>query len=177
MRRYLFAFFTSLLFLAGALTIGTTASADEPRLIHKLLFNGRGSQLVRFGDLNGDGTPEVVTAQVAKRQITAIIAMNLQGDTLWQIGKPDPRNYDLFSDLPLQLFDLDSDGKDEVFFIKDGQLTIADGNGIVLKSRPVKGDDALFIQRFGPENALRILVKDRYRQFWIYNSNLKFLWS
>src|SRR5262249_33367182 len=52
---------------------------------------------VRFGDLDGDGIPEMLIAQNIPRigdnfiQISCLTAVTLDGRILWQLGRPDPR--------------------------------------------------------------------------------------
>ncbi|HLY74048.1 MAG TPA: hypothetical protein VKU80_08000 [Planctomycetota bacterium] len=89
---------------------------------------------VRFGDLDGDGVPEMVIAQVVSKvdtgnfvECSCLTAVKLDGTVLWQIGKPDPRHGLLTSDTPFQVHDLDGDGKCEVILVKDFKLQILDG--------------------------------------------------
>lgn len=89
---------------------------------------------VRFGDLDGDGVPEMVIAQVVSKvdtgnfvECSCLTAVTLEGKVLWQIGKPDPRHGLLTSDTPFQVHDIDGDGKAEVFLVKDFKLQILDG--------------------------------------------------
>ncbi len=88
----------------------------------------------RFGDLDGDGIPEMLIAQNIPRvradayhQISFITAVTLDGKVLWQIGRPDPRNGLLTNDTPFQIHDIDGDGKNEVVMVRDFQLQILDG--------------------------------------------------
>jgi len=88
----------------------------------------------RFGDLDGDGIPEMVIAQVVSKvdtgnfvECSCLTAVTLDGKVLWQIGKPDPRHGLLTSDTPFQVHDIDGDGKCEVFLVKDFKLQILDG--------------------------------------------------
>src|SRR6185503_5721943 len=60
---------------------------------------------VRFGDLDGDGVPEMVFAQVVSKvdtgnfvECSCLTAVTLEGKVLWQIGKPDNRHGLLTSD-------------------------------------------------------------------------------
>ena len=53
---------------------------------------------VRFGDLDGDGVPDMLIAQNIPRirgdgfdQISCLTAVTLEGKVLWQQGRPDPR--------------------------------------------------------------------------------------
>ena len=62
---------------------------------------------VRFGDLDGDGAPEMLIAQNIPRigdnfiQISCLTAVTLDGKVLWQLGRPDPRNGLLTADTPV----------------------------------------------------------------------------
>ena len=48
---------------------------------------------------------------------------------LWRAGKPDPKNVYFGSDFPVQIFDIDHDGRNEVIYIPDEKnvLTILEG--------------------------------------------------
>jgi len=49
-----------------------------------------------------------------------------------------------------------------------------------MKERPYKlysGDSLAFLNLSGQEDRREILVKDRYRNFWIFDNELEFLWS
>jgi len=166
---------------------------------------------VRFGDLDGDGVPEMVIAQVVSKvdtgnfvECSCLTAVTLEGKVLWQIGRPDPRHGLLTSDTPFQVYDLDGDGKAEVFLVKDFKLQILDGRtGKVkkwmwmpevpedykdkektlkfeLKERPHElnaGDSISFFDLSGKGRRTEILLKDRYRFFWTYDRDLKPLWT
>src|SRR5262249_42521891 len=88
---------------------------------------------VRFGDLDGDGTPEMLIAQNIPRigdnfiQISCMTAVTLDGKVLWQLGRPDPRNGLLTADTPFQIHDLDGDGRNEVVMVKDFKLQVLEG--------------------------------------------------
>src|SRR5262245_865655 len=111
--------------------------ADNPRPKLWKKFNtprfGAGRN-VRFGDLDGDGIPEMLIAQNIPRvrgdaydAISCLTAVNLEGKVLWQIGRPDPRNGLLTNDTPFQIQDIDGDGKNEVVLVKDFKLQVLDG--------------------------------------------------
>src|SRR5262249_38688571 len=89
---------------------------------------------VRFGDLDGDGVPEMMIAQNIPRyrgdafdQISCLTAVTLTGKVLWQHGKPDPRNGLLTNDTPFQIHDIDGDGRSEVVTVRNFQLQVLDG--------------------------------------------------
>ena len=87
----------------------------------------------RFGDLDGDGIPEMLIAQNIPRigdnfiQISCLTAVTLDGRVLWQLGRPDPRNGLLTADTPFQIHDIDGDGRNEVVMVKDFKLQVLEG--------------------------------------------------
>lgn len=155
---------------------------------------------VRFGDLDGDGQADMLIAQNIARvrgdafdQISCLTAVNLDGRVLWQLGRPDPRNGLLTNDTPFQIHDIDGDGNNEVVLIRDFQLQILEGaTGKLLRrvwapeipasmdERPYKlnaGDSIAFFDLAGRGRRQEILIKDRYRNFWVYDNTLKLLWK
>ena len=103
-------------------------------IIYKRLKLGEyAGKVLRFGNLNGDGKVELLFVQrislkpikpsnvnyVALRCLTAV---DLDGSVLWQLGEPDRSGYDTWSDLPVQVFDFDEDGKMEVLCCKDFKI-------------------------------------------------------
>ncbi len=155
---------------------------------------------IRLGDLDGDGSLDILIAQNIPRvrgdafsHISCLTAINLDGKILWQLGKPDPRNGLLTNDTPFQIQDMDGDGAAEVILVRDFKLQILDGKtGKVknstlmppmaadLKERPYElnsGDSIALLNLSGSKTATEILVKDRYRYFWVYDRNLKLLWK
>jgi rhamnogalacturonan endolyase len=155
---------------------------------------------VRFGDLDGDGVPDMLIAQNIPRvrgdgfdQISCLTAVNFDGKVLWQSGRPDPRNGLLTNDTPFQIHDIDGDGRNEVVVVRDFQLQVLDGRtGQVRRwvwmpktppddrERPYEmesGDAIAFVNFSGDRNRHEILVKDRYSHFWVYSNTLDLLWS
>ncbi|HXG63055.1 MAG TPA: hypothetical protein VNO22_16910 [Planctomycetota bacterium] len=162
---------------------------------------------VRFGDLDGDGRPEMVFAQVVSKvdtgnfvEASCVTAVTLEGRVLWEIGRPNPRNTLLTSDTPFQVHDIDGDGRSEVFLVRDFKLQIVEGaTGRVrrwawlpavpeeyrqkkyeIKERPHElntGDSICFFDLSGKGRRTEILVKDRYRYFWVYDADLRPLWT
>jgi hypothetical protein len=153
---------------------------------------------VRFGDLDGDGSPEMLFAQNIPRigdnfiQISCLTAVTLDGRVLWQLGRPDPRNGLLTADTPFQIHDIDGDGKNEVVMVKDFKLQVLEGatgrartfawmpqahpdNG----KKPfalTNGDSLAFLNLSGDAGRRDLLVKDRYSNFWIYKGS-QLLWQ
>jgi hypothetical protein len=154
---------------------------------------------VRFGDLDGDGVPDMLIAQNIPRirgdgfdQISCLTAVTLEGKVLWQQGRPDPRNGLLTNDTPFQIHDIDGDGQAEVVAVRDFQLQILDGRTGEIrkqvwmpkapaqdKERPYEmetGDSIAFVNFSGDPRRHEILVKDRYTHFWVFNNKLDLMW-
>jgi len=155
---------------------------------------------VRFGDLDGDGRLDMLIAQNIPKvrgdafdHISCLTAVNLDGKMLWQIGRPDPRNTLLTNDTPFQIHDFDGDGKNEVVMVKDFQIQVLEGaTGKALKrawmppapaenrERPYElnsGDSMVFLNLSGKKSRQELLLKDRYNTFWVFDNDLKPLWS
>jgi rhamnogalacturonan endolyase len=173
------------------------AENPRPQLWRRFETKGFGTgRNVRFGDLDGDGRLDMLFAQqVAKvrgdafDQISCLTAVALDGRVLWQQGRPNPKNDLLTNDTPFQIHDLDGDGRAEVVLARDFQLQVLEGaTGRLqrsvwlpqmspeIKDRPYElnnGDSLLFVDLSGTGTPREILIKDRYRGFWIFNKDLK----
>jgi rhamnogalacturonan endolyase len=191
--------FMAVLTAPGAAILGAeevAARADSmPRLLRKIEFGNYGSSVIRFGDLDGDGVPDAVLVQVEDtgvRKLTCLTAMTLEGKILWQMGKPDIRNIDVGSDVPIQIFDIDHDGQNEVIYIPEADnrgplprfftLTILNGKtGAVKKQVKLSAgwDTILFADLAGRGYPQDLVIKDRYENFWVFDvaNNFKLLWS
>jgi hypothetical protein len=173
----------------------------QPRLWKTFATPGYGAgRNVRFGDLDGDGRPDMLVAQNIPRvrgdafdHISCLTAVTLDGKILWQLGRPDPRNGLLTNDTPFQIHDLDGDGRNEVVLVRDFQLQVLDGaTGKVKqrawmpaaaadnKERPYdinNGDSLLFVNLSGARRPQEIVIKDRYRWFWVFDKDLQLRWQ
>jgi hypothetical protein len=162
---------------------------------------------VRFGDLDGDGMPDMLIAQnVAKVdgdgsvEISCLTAVTLDGKVLWQVGRPDPRNGLLTCDTPFQVHDIDGKGSCDVVLVRDYKLQVLDGKTGKIKrwawmpkikdypkvpQAPPKswpherdsGDSIAFVNFTDKKGRTEIVVKDRYWNFWVFDSDLKLLWN
>ena len=88
---------------------------------------GTGRQL-RFGHLLGTKEYQMVMAQCQKRvnrdaygTISCLTAMDLDGNILWQHGEPTDNTEigSISADMPMQIYDIDGDGYDEVITAKN----------------------------------------------------------
>ncbi|MBS1824916.1 MAG: hypothetical protein JST93_06320 [Acidobacteria bacterium] len=173
----------------------------QPVLWKRFDTNGWGAgRNVRFGDLDGDGRLDMLFAQNNPRvradgfdTISCLTAVTLEGKILWQVGRPNPASGLVTNDTPFQIHDLDGDGKQEIVLVRDFQLQVLDGrSGKLLrwawmpKALPNNRDelpyelnsgDAIAFVNLTGKGPREILIKDRYRGFWVYDSQLKFLWE
>ncbi len=178
------------------------AGNPKPKLWKKFSLGNFGAgRSVAFGDLDGDGKTDLLIAQNVENQISCLTAVTLDGEVLWQIGKPNPPNALLCSPVPFDIHDINGDGRNEVVLIKDFKLQVLDGRtGKLLHAVPtplwpgytgtnhgptyedfpvlgrLKGDSIAFVNVSGDKRRHEILIKDEYWNFWIYSNNLDLLW-
>lgn len=143
-----------------------------------------------LGDLNGDGRMEMLLVQPDNRQdvryiphqVQCLTAFDLQGNILWQTGSPDPGAGSQGSDYPVQIYDIDSDGKLEVLVIMNDRFYIFDGaTGEPKESYelpdPHAHDCILIANLTGGAQASDIILKDRYHKMWALDRNFQLLWT
>lgn len=150
---------------------------------------GTGCEL-RFGDIDGDGRMEFVLVQPGQSSddryfppgISCITAYSADGDLLWQIGTPNENTAKFRGDLPIQIYDIDKDGKNEVIAVINGELVIFDGKTAkIKKSVPLPDEyarDSVTIADLDACGyAQNIIIKNKLSSMWAYDVNLNILWS
>lgn len=143
-----------------------------------------------LGDLNGDGRMELLLAQPDNRQdvryiphqVQCLTAYDLNGNVLWQTGKPDPGAGSQGSDYPVQIYDIDGDGKLEVLCVMDSQFVILDGatgeRKAVHELPSEHAHDCIIIANLtGGPHASDIILKDRYHRMWALDRHFNLLWT
>lgn len=165
---------------------------------------------IRFGHLTGTKKWYIVFAQCQKRihkdaypTISCLTAMDLEGNVLWQRGEPseDAEAGLLSADVPLQIYDIDGDGIDEVITAKNFEILILDGRTGEVKKRaktPISDEpdgeligvpfDKYAFYRLNPDGIRianlsgkdrpsDIILKDRYCRIYALNSDLELMWK
>ncbi len=187
-------------------------SFGKMRAIRKIDLKdfGAGRQL-RLGYLTGTDELFFIICQHQRRvfkdrypMISCMTAVSLEsGQVLWQIGNPRDSEdvVKLTTDLPVQVYDIDGDGVDEVITSWDFKLMILDGKtGEIKREIPTPENiedpkdlygiefgrhayhrlnvDAIRIVNVsGNDRSSDILIKDRYARLWMYDKDLNFLWT
>jgi hypothetical protein len=164
-------------------TAGASGSAGTPAtgpvLVSTIDLRGAsGCPGMRLGDINGDGRMDIVVGQgvdqnslgsYTPQRVAAVTAFDLKGNQLWQFGTPN--NFHIAtSDIPIQVYDMDGDGKSEVFAaMSTSELTVLDGTGNVQRriTLPAGSNDSIaFANLRGTPWPQDIIVKTRYSQYW-----------
>lgn len=180
-------------------------NAMSAHLVSLIDTKSFGSGVLRIGDLNANGAPDLllVQADTKTREITCLTAVTIHGKVLWQHGKPAKKNAYMYGDLPVQVYDWDNDGRNEVLYIKpagyagkvaktsypreraeryvgDATLIVLDATTGEEKRRlptPAPADDALiFADLTGRGRPQDLVVKDRYWNMWGVSHEGETLW-
>lgn len=137
------------------------------------------------GDLDGDGSVEIVSARNVDRNdvhfTSAVVAQRLDSTVLWRWGDPKVGRKELHHDVPCQIYDWDGDGRNEVVLCTEGFLVELEGATGKEKRRlplPKDATDCLvFANLVGQSRATDVLVKTRYTQIWAFNREGRQLWT
>jgi hypothetical protein len=120
---------------------GKRARAGQPVLWRRFDTHGFGAgRRLRLGDLTGDGRLGFLFArQSATSRIALLTATDADGHILWQRGAdPGVPAKEASNDAPMQIADVDGDGRNEVVCAIDGQVLVLEGaTGRVKRSAPV----------------------------------------
>ncbi len=144
---------------------------------------------MRIGDIDGDGRMEFVMVKATEsqdkryfpQQVAAITAFSADGVLLWQVGNPEGEAV-VCADLPIQIYDIDKDGKNEIIVAMDGELLVMDGKtGEVKKQIPLPDkyacDCIVIADLEGSGYAQNIILKNKYSHMWALDANLNVLWD
>ncbi|MCQ2398118.1 MAG: hypothetical protein MJ052_02305 [Sphaerochaetaceae bacterium] len=188
-----------------------SAKHPQMKLVKKISLGNFGAgRQIRFGHLTGTDEWFFIICQHQKRVykdrypfISCMTAVSMRtGKVLWQKGEPRDSDdvYEITTDLPFQIYDIDGDGVDEVICAWDYRLRILDGStgtekasvvvpensqdassltGIEFKTHAMQylNVDAIRIVNVsGNERPSDIMIKDRYARLWVYDCNLKLKW-
>jgi hypothetical protein len=197
-----------LLISTGMILAADTAPTTRPsssRLVAGIDVKDFGAETVRIGDLNDDGAVDFLLVQSVRptREITCLTAINLDGRILWQVGKPSLDNGAIYSDLPVQIYDWDDDGHNEVLYVRQANYVAPPWDGKSVRERadryegnatmvilagntgrekgsfalPAPADDSfLFANLTGRERRGDLVVKDRYWNMWGISHDGRELW-
>lgn len=179
------------------------AANPQPVVWQKIDTEGFGvGRNLRFGDLNNDGQIDVLFGQVLHHgpkdrnsELSCLTAVTLDGKTLWQVGEPDQWKDHLTNDVGFQIHDLDADGRTEVVYCMGMEIIVADGASGRMKYKAktpkmpdhiqapynkfprILGDSLFFCDVRGTGHPSDIIIKTRYRHFWVLNDRLEVLWD
>jgi hypothetical protein len=184
-----------------------TASSVPPtwHLVSSIDVKDFGAETLRIGDLNRDGAPDLLLVQsvYGTREITCLTATTLFGEILWQTGNPSVENGRIYSDLPVQIYDWDADGQNEVLYVRqaryaeppyrggvrerasryEGDATMVVLEGATGREKqtfalPAPADDCfLFADLTGRGRREDLVVKDRYWNMWGLDHKGRVLWQ
>lgn len=163
---------------------------DNVKLISKIdLKELTGSEWwneVRLGDLTGDNRLDMVVAAQRpgnRQHVGTLMAIDIEGNILWQVGDPNDEHEAIYHDMPLQVYDLTRNGIPEVIYIDGDQIHIRNGRtGELIRQGPIPHTDARdaisFADFSGDGHRDNIIVKTRYTQVWtLDSSDFSVLWT
>jgi len=179
------------------------AANPRPVVWRKIGTEGFGvGRNLRFGDLDNDGQIDVLCGQVLHHgpkdrnsELSCLTAVTLDGKRLWQIGEADQWKDELTNDVGFQIHDLDGDGRTEVLYCMGMEIVVADGASGRTKYRTktpsmpgdikapynkfprILGDSLYFCDVRGTGHPRDIIIKTRYRHFWVLNDHLEVMWD
>ena len=197
-----------LISLSGRMAMAQVTGSGMPptrHLVSSIDVRDFGAETVRIGDLNGNGAPDLLLVQstYGTREITCLTALTIVGEVLWQTGTPSAENGRIYSDLPVQIYDWDADGRNEVLYARqaryaeppyrggvrerasryEGEATMVVLDGATGREKqrfalPAPADDCfVFADLTGRGRRRDLVVKDRYWNVWGVDHGGKVLWQ
>lgn len=121
---------------------------SDAQVLAAISLQDFGSHVVRYGRLSGPDSVSAVFVQVNRnREVTCITAMSLPaGKVLWQRGQPHKKNFRTTGDIPVQVYDWNGDGFDDVIYYDSQDIVILSGSdGAVIASTPSEVPYSLYI--------------------------------
>ena len=190
---------------SGALQAEGDGASLTAHLVSRMDVKDFGAETVRIGDLDMDGAPDLLFVQSTylTRAITCLTAVTISGEVLWQVKTPSSADGRVYSDLPVQIYDWDKDGKNEVLYVNqavyvepafdgkspreraaryDGHASMSIVDGQTGKEKgafplPAPADDCfLFADLTGRGRREDLVVKDRYWNMWGVAHDSTVLW-
>ncbi|NWG13846.1 MAG: hypothetical protein HXY20_09960 [Acidobacteria bacterium] len=184
----------------------------QPALWKRIATPGFGAaRAIRLGDLDGDGRTDLLVVQNIPffggnyHQISCMTALDLDGNVLWQIGKPNSNHAYVSYDPAVQIHDIDDDGACEVIYAHERRIKVLDGRTGRLETQfqvpesriqpeekswkeykhyyrrdhlPFLNVDCIsFADLRGSGRPLDMIIKDRHTRLWAYNNKLELLWT
>ncbi len=165
------------------------------RLMREFSIADFGSHTCELADVNGDGELELLILQTPSqlksrlhagrsdaddvdRSLSCLTAVSLEGEVLWQSGRPYTRDVPFTSHGPKSMVagDIDADGRCEIALIRGTSLVILDGASGRQKSSaqlPADNFDIVHTAQLGPPEKGRQLickVNDMSYPPWSYSN-------
>ena len=118
----------------------TQAAPTTVHLVSQIDVKDFGAETIRIGDLNGDGGPDLLFVQSVRgpRTITCLTATTISGEILWQTGTPSKQHGQIYSDLPVQIYDWDRDGRNEVLYVRQAKYVEPPNQGNAPRERATR---------------------------------------
>ena len=129
---------------------------------------------------DGSYLPKLAIKRLEDQQISCITAVDLEGNILWQKGTPKSVNYTVGSDLPIEIYDIDNDGVEEIITVYNDHIQILSPDGNVEREVPcsyVTADCIIICDLRGRGRAEDIVVKNRHSEVVAYTGELEFMWN
>lgn len=160
---------------------------QQPLMVRWRNFDTRSfgtDQNIRLGDLTQDGNKEILFVRSKKQGmgISCITAMNLEGEIIWQYGDTLSAWNKFGDELPVQIHDLDGDGKREVVFVSDHRIHVLEGQSgklILRKALPLKMEtrSLQFGDYLGTGRDNCLLLSDNDIRLLLLDEKLQLLWG